>query len=143
MKETSKLNRLIKSRHKSDRNARIHTIAEHMISTRNPLKREGKRGTRQKILDNENSFQDTTSFESILEKEAAIYDSLRGKRSNISTLRRKIMYWRLFRSYGLTIQMISCLLDVSPSTARKRVGEAYLRLKTAPQLPEPNIIKLC
>jgi hypothetical protein len=143
MRETSKLNRLIRSRHKHDRNTRIHTIAEHIISKRNPPRTEGKRGTRQKILDNENSIQETTSFESILKKEATIYDNLRGKRSNISMLRRRMMYWRLFRSYGLTIQMISCLLDVNQSTARKRVGEAYLHLKTVPQRPEPNILKLC
>jgi metal-responsive CopG/Arc/MetJ family transcriptional regulator len=143
MKDTSKLNRLIRSRHKPERNSRIHTIAEHIISKRNPQKQKGLRGTRQKIQDNEDSIQETTSFETILEKEATIYDKLRGKRSNISMLRRRMMYWRLFRSYGLTIQMIACLLDVSQPTARKRVGEAYLHLKTARQRPEPSVLKLC
>jgi hypothetical protein len=144
MKETSRLNRLIESRHKPKRDIRIHIIADNLVSKRNLLKAKGKRRISQMIIDDENFVQErVTSLESILEKEASIYDDLRGRRSKISALRRRMMYWRLFRSYGLTIQMIASFLDVSQSTARKRVGEAYVHIKRSNQRPEPNLSRLC
>ena len=144
MEGISRLERLIASKDKSNRNTRIHTIADSLISKRNPLKAKGERRTSQMIMDDQNVIQErTTALESVLRKEVSIYDNLRGKRSKVSTLRRRMMYWRLFRSYGLTIQMIAFLLDVSQSTARKRVGEAYVQIKRSDQLPDSNLLRLC
>ena len=140
----SRLERLIASKHKPNRNTRIHTIADSLISKRNPLKAKGERRTSQVIMDDQNIIQErTTALESVLRKEVNIYDNLRGKRSKVSTLRRRMIYWRLFRSYGLTIQMIALLLDVSQSIARKRVGEAYVQIKRSDQLPDSNLLRLC
>jgi len=130
MERISRLERLIASKHKPNRNTRIHIIADSLISKRNSLKTKGERRTSQMIIDDQNIIQEgTTTLESVLRKEVSIHDNLRGKRSKVSTLRRRMMYWRLFRSYELTIQMIAFLLDVSQSIARKRVGEAYVQIK--------------
>lgn len=130
MKGISRLERLISNKHKPNRNTRIHIIADSLISKQNSLEKKGERRTSQMIIDDQNIIQErTTTFESVLRKEVSIHDNLRGKRSKVSNLRRRMTYWRLFRSYELTIQMIAFLFDVSQSIARKRVGEAYVHIK--------------
>jgi hypothetical protein len=134
----------IASKHEPSRNKRIHIIAHNLISKRNLSKAKGERRTSQTIMDEENIIQErTAALEDVLTKEVSICDNLRGKRNKVSTLRRRMMYWRLFRSYGLTIQMIAFLLGVSQSTARKRVGEAYVRIKRSDQTLDSGLLRLC
>jgi hypothetical protein len=116
----------ILDKHEPVRNRRIRILAKYLTSRRYSRKLKGRYKTLQMIVENEKFIREkATLLESMLRREASIYDEVRYGKGRICSLRRNTMYCRLFHSYGLTIQMISWLFNVSPSTIKANLGAAY------------------
>jgi hypothetical protein len=93
VKEVNSLKKMTAAIAKPDRNMRIHIVAEHLISKQNRMKTKDKKRTFQMVTDYQNIIQERTAkLEITLRKEVCIYDDLRGKRSRVSILRRRMVY---------------------------------------------------
>lgn len=120
---------LIKKTIGADKEQIIHSVAKQ-ITLRKYLHNPNSSRSLVAQLKNEMIARGYTQLmEKALRHEVFLYETLRNKRSRLSTFRRRMVYWRMTHSYGLSIEMTSLILGKNRAAIRQGIGKAYVTLK--------------
>jgi hypothetical protein len=68
-------------------------------------------------------------LEKALVHEVFLFELLRSKKSRLATFRRRMIYWRMINSYGLSLEMASSILEKKPTAIREGLRGAQISLK--------------
>jgi hypothetical protein len=127
----------------SEVNRRIQFVAEFIVSRNHFSKSENLKVqlqlSREKVL-----LIKAEVLACVLRHEVFLFAFLKGKKSRIACFRRRMVYWRMVNSYGLSARLASWILGVEEAEIRKNLGKVYttLKLKERPLIISARVLQL-